>query len=53
MVEDPFPISDDEYTDLWRQFPNMSKEEFDSFIGMYKHLSDIENLYKHENNEAA
>ena len=52
MIEDPFPLDEEEYIDLWRNFPNMAREEFDAFMKTYKHLSDIENLYKHENNEA-
>ena len=50
--EDPFPISEEDFDYYWSKFPEMSKEEFNTFFTIYKDHSDFENMYKNENNEA-
>ena len=52
MKNDPFPVTPEELDYFWSKFPEMSKEEFDTFFEIYKDHSDFQNMYFEENNEA-
>ena len=45
-------MESEEIERIWRQFPEMSKEELITYLEVYKTHSDFDNMYKHENNEA-
>ena len=52
LQEGPFPMAPEDIDYYWSKFPEMDREEFVNFLRIYKDSSDIQNVYKNENNEA-